>query len=593
MAPHHSQTRHRHGSVAGRSPRIRAVVRPFLLLSCCLAGLLPAQRPADAPLIAGERGALLDAAVQRAAPQFWGAVVVAAHGEVLLAKGYGFADGRQLPNGPRTLFDVGGLTHQFAVAAVLRLQLDKRLSLDQPIARHLKQWTGDKALTVQQLLAQQATLPKDVDWSGAAATTRRGAVQAIARGSNPAAGFSPQADHLLAALVEEVSGQHFEDFVERRLLQPAGMDDSGFVGDRKLDKQRQSRRGGDAGKPVAEADYDWAQRGASGLCSTGLDLHAWVAALVSGRLLPLEAQAPLWSPVGGDGAYTAAARPLGGLSLYEFTGSADGYRLRMLVHRESQSWVILWGGAEARLEALQQVLAAALAMGGAMAAPTPAPTPASAAAPVAVGSAEAGRFAGTFELPVGGSFVIAPGDGGLWLCGEGLQASARVVFGLWPPASEAKLRRCDDLGQKHLQALRQQDGAGIAAGFAGDDPAVRARNLLTNLTAAHGEVQRVVCVGTELTTPVVTWFALECARDRVLLRGTWADDRRLASLALATTPHPFRAALSPLRTDVMQARLASGRTLVLSIEGSAGERTLVYEDATPGPAGLLDCREVR
>lgn len=580
--------------------------RTVLLLPCLFACLLPAQRPADGSSSDGERSALLDAAVQRAAPQFWGSVVVAAQGQLLLAKGYGFADRQKLPNGPRTLFDLGGLTHMITLAAVVRLQLDKKLALDQPLGRYLKDWAGDKAITVQQLVAQTAALPETADWSGGAASARRSAVLAIGRGKPAAAPpgrYAPLADQLLAALVEEVSGQRFEDFVKKRLLQPAGMNDSGFVGDKKLDKASQSLRrtnGGDRGEPVAEADYDWSRRGASGLCTTGLDLHAWLHGLCSGKLLPLEAQAPLWLPLAGDGACTLTVRSVGGLELFELSGSAEGYRARLLVHRPSQTWVILWGDAEARLEALQQVLAAALAVGGAfvpMAAATGAEpvvaSPTTTSPPAAVANVVASRFVGRYELPVGGTFSIEAGDGGLWLSGEGLQASARVVFGMWPPAgSEDRLRRCDDLGQKHLQALRQLDGPGITAGFAGDDPSVRARNLWAGITSEHGEVQRIVCIGSEVATPVVTWFAVDCARQRVLLRGTWADERRLASLAIASGPHPFRLSLAPQRPDVMLGKLAGGRTLVLSMEGTAGDRTLVFEDATPGPSGLLDCREL-
>ncbi len=69
---------------------------------------------------------------------FSGAVLVARHGEILLRKGYGLADrdsGARVS--PETVFDVGSITKQLTAAAILRLEMEGKLSTGGPLGRFL------------------------------------------------------------------------------------------------------------------------------------------------------------------------------------------------------------------------------------------------------------------------------------------------------------------------------------------------------------------------------------------------------------------------------------------------------------------------
>ena len=556
-----------------------------LLLSCLCSTVLLAQ----GDVVDGNRGALLDATVQRLAPRLCGAVLVAAGGRVLLQKGYGQLDGNAAAFPAAQPFAFGRLSRLLTVAAAERLVLDRKLQLDQPVGRWLKDLPADKqAIAVQDLLGQRSGLGDSASFSGSAKTSRRAAVQAIGRSKlvgKPGGEVrcAMLGDQLLAALVEEVAGQRFEDFVHRRLLQPAGMRGSGFLGERGFDRS-----------PLVSGDGSWQARGAGSAVVTLPDLHALLLALGGEQLLPAAAQESLWLPFDDGAGCSLSRKAEGGVQLLELCGKVGKHELRAVIHQPTRSWVLLLAVGDAPLAALQRALALTLVAGGDLAPNDLAqqPPPAAAPAPPArVTGAAAQRFCGRFQLPVGGSFVVVQESDGLWLLGEGLHASARVSFGLWPPPGEDRLRDGEDYGQKALQALRQDDKLGIAAGFAGDDPAVRAINLWQQLRQQHGDVQEIRCIGSQLGKPMETWFLVHCRAGDVFLRGTWADSRRLASLVVSPRPHPFRVALQPLRADVMTATLPGGRQLLLSMEGLPGQRTLVYEDATPGPAGLLDCIE--
>jgi CubicO group peptidase (beta-lactamase class C family) len=70
--------------------------------------------------------------------QFTGAVLVARGGEILLSKGYGSANLEwDIPAAPSTRFRIGSVTKQFTAAAVLLLEERGKLSLTDPVRKHV------------------------------------------------------------------------------------------------------------------------------------------------------------------------------------------------------------------------------------------------------------------------------------------------------------------------------------------------------------------------------------------------------------------------------------------------------------------------
>ena len=79
--------------------------------------LVGTARADEGTQVRGEVGKALDRAVQRSTGgSFWGAVLVAQKGEILLAKGYGSADYADRPNTARSLFEIASTTKQFTAA---------------------------------------------------------------------------------------------------------------------------------------------------------------------------------------------------------------------------------------------------------------------------------------------------------------------------------------------------------------------------------------------------------------------------------------------------------------------------------------------
>ena len=92
---------------------------------------------------------------------FMGTVLVARGSDVILSKGYGSANLEwDIPNTPATKFRLGSITKQFTAASILLLEERGKLTLDDPIKKHLPDapaaWDG---ITIFNLLTHTSGIP--------------------------------------------------------------------------------------------------------------------------------------------------------------------------------------------------------------------------------------------------------------------------------------------------------------------------------------------------------------------------------------------------------------------------------------------------
>lgn len=228
---------------------------------------------------------------------FSGSVLVARKGAVVLDRGYGWADrARTRRVTPRTRFWIASISKQFTAAAILKLAEDGRLSVDDPLGRHLPGVPDDKrVLTLHQLLTHTAGLRQRYAADGI--VEREAALRALLApplASVPGERFaySNDAYNLLAIVVEAVSGQPFERFVQTRLLDPAGLTDTGFWG------QAGHESVAEMPNPVeGQPRYpNWGFRGATGMYSSSSDLYRWQRALRGNRVLSEASRTRLQAP---------------------------------------------------------------------------------------------------------------------------------------------------------------------------------------------------------------------------------------------------------------------------------------------------------
>lgn len=168
---------------------------------------------------------------------FSGAALIAADGKVLLRNGYGDADRMQgVRNTADTKFCIASMGKMFTGVAIAQLVADGKLSFTDPIGKYLTGFPPEIAdrVTVEQLLTHTAGFEEGKPRSGPAPMppdTIAGMLEQIRQrplAYEPGSRFAYSNDGyiILGALIEQLSGQSYADYVREHIFEPAGMTDT-------------------------------------------------------------------------------------------------------------------------------------------------------------------------------------------------------------------------------------------------------------------------------------------------------------------------------------------------------------------------------
>ncbi|MGA8839034.1 MAG: serine hydrolase domain-containing protein [Candidatus Aquilonibacter sp.] len=258
--------------------------------------------------------AAIDAAIakQVTEQQVTGAAVgVYQDGALLVLKTYGLRDvAKNLPVDADTRFEIGSVTKQFTAAAILQLQEQGKLSIDDPLAKYLPTFPHANEITLRQLLNQVSGLPNYTslpDIATAMATIPDATGKIVAYVNKPL-NFTPGTKWeysntnywVLGKVVSRVSGMSYEDYVREHIFKPAGMTHSGFVSDESgLDDFAipywQGPKNDGPTQPAPTMLESWPSA-AGAIVSTVGDLAAWDIALASGNVISRDSFALMSSP---------------------------------------------------------------------------------------------------------------------------------------------------------------------------------------------------------------------------------------------------------------------------------------------------------
>ncbi len=210
------------------------VLRP--LVPCILLALpVAAQAPPQPPPLEAQLDRLFEDWNREDRPG--GAAVVVKDGQVIYLKAFGLAClEHPKANTPKTAFDVGSLAQPFTGAAVALLVHQGKLTLDDPIQRHVPSLPPVCAgITVRHLLEHRSGLAdfgpalRLTGWSEQDSLGLPQVLRMLAAQAQPL--FPPGSRvqvsglnyALLAEVVRAVSGQPFRDFAWEQLFKPLKM----------------------------------------------------------------------------------------------------------------------------------------------------------------------------------------------------------------------------------------------------------------------------------------------------------------------------------------------------------------------------------
>lgn len=225
-------------------------------------------------------------------------VIVVKDGKPVLRKAYGMADtAKGVKMTPEMAMRLGSITKQFTAAAILLLQEEGKLSVDDDITKHLPDYPGKgKKITIEHLLTHTSGIPSYTGKSGYVQTMAQDmtVAQMIDSFKNDPLEFEPGSRYrynnsgyfLLGAIIEKISGQSYAGFLEQRIFKPLGMHDTYYegLGNSKAPVAAGHSRGEKGFGPARPLSMTQPYA-AGALVSTVDDLARWDAAIGAGRLL--------------------------------------------------------------------------------------------------------------------------------------------------------------------------------------------------------------------------------------------------------------------------------------------------------------------
>ena len=262
-----------------------AVVSAFLALSSVASCGSP-------PTLTEQLAAISDEA--HAGGDLNGNVLIARGGEILYEASFGLANAdTKAPNTPNSRFLIASVSKPFTAVLVLRLIEQGKLAVDtrlDSVAPSLAN-TRAGAITIHQLLTHTSGLEESISRD----PSRRITLDDLKSAKVASAGefhYSNTGFVCLALAVERLTGEPYEAVLQKGILDPAGMRDSGVLRTGKTPDNLSVGHRGQVELEVATLDFaPEAVDGAGSIYSTARDLLAFDRALAAGKLLKPESVA--------------------------------------------------------------------------------------------------------------------------------------------------------------------------------------------------------------------------------------------------------------------------------------------------------------
>jgi len=285
---------------------------------------------------------------------FMGTVLVARGDEILLDKGYGFANLElNVPDTPPTKFRLGSVTKQFTATAIMLLQERGKINVDDPVKKYMPDAPAawDK-ITIFNILTHTAGIPNYTNFPEypalqAIPTTPQ---KLVARFIDKPLDFQPGEKYsysnsgyiVLGYLVEKLSGETYEKFLQENIFTPLGMNDSGYDSNTAIIPHRAEGYAPSA-TGIVNADYTdmTVPFSAGALYSTTEDLLRWEKGLNGGKLLKPDSLVMMTTPFKNNYAFGLEVRTVNGHKVINHGGGIQGFNTMVSYYPDDKLEVIV------------------------------------------------------------------------------------------------------------------------------------------------------------------------------------------------------------------------------------------------------------
>jgi CubicO group peptidase (beta-lactamase class C family) len=225
------------------------------------------------------------------------AVLIAQNGKILFEQGYGLANReKKIPIIPATTFRIGSVTKQFTAAAILKLQEQGLLSLDDKLSKYIPDFPRGDEVTLYHLLTHTSGIHSLTNVHNfmskvAGPITQEELIREI-KGYNydfdPGTSwiYNNSGYFLLGYIVEKVSGMSYGDYLKKTFLEPLGMTNTGVYSKAVAFKSEAIGYAYENNAVATALDWNMDFAGGAGnLYSNVGDLYKWNEAIFTGKVL--------------------------------------------------------------------------------------------------------------------------------------------------------------------------------------------------------------------------------------------------------------------------------------------------------------------
>jgi len=226
-------------------------------------------------------------------------VLIRHQGEVIYHKGFGMANVEQgVKMEPGHVFRIGSITKQFTACAILKLEEEGKLSLDDNVIKYLPDLpTEGYEISIEHLLTHTSGIQSYTgmkEWTDEVKRKDFEPLDLIEYFKVDTLNFNPgekfaynnTAYFILGYIIEKVSGMTYEDYIEKNFFEPLEMTSSYYGNSSEIIPMRVSGYEMQGGKLMNAPYLSMTQPYSAGsLMSTVADLDKWYRAVFDGRVI--------------------------------------------------------------------------------------------------------------------------------------------------------------------------------------------------------------------------------------------------------------------------------------------------------------------
>ena len=288
---------------------------------------------------------------------YGGTVLVSKKGEILHLKAYG-KENRELnvDNAPETKFFLASVSMIFTATAILKLQEEGKLSIDDPLTKYFpanKIWSG---ITLRQMLSQRSGIPAidrihrmNYDSMTKFNQTASSLIRMFEKDSllyPPGSKYNHGKSEyiLLARIIEMVSGKTFGAYLQQSIFEPLAMKNTGHYANDKETIRYLAKGYAPKGLFDLESAFQFdasSKTGHASIYSTVYDLDLFAQAVLANKLLSKKSWELMFTDYGDQEGFAWFLKPEHNRDRVHMNGRFSGFSSDFAIYPKEKLVVVV------------------------------------------------------------------------------------------------------------------------------------------------------------------------------------------------------------------------------------------------------------